>query len=508
MNNNFFNSVQKFLFGILICLIIGLPNLHAQNFSFTVGEKLTYNISYSTNTDAGYAELHSVSREKYNQREAILINAKVRTSGIVSAALFSFNNEYSTLVDEKNGLPLKTVRIVREDFKNTEFTKEFPENLTAGQESGNFDYVSAIYHLRALPLQIGDVYTFNVNEDEKVMALEARVIKREIITTSSGAFDSLVVQCYSRTDESLKRLRIQLQFSNDDRRLPLSIKVNLGKGDIIATLASVQNTQPQIVPTPKPTPTPTPVPVVPRPTPQPVKPYKDNEPLAPDLPFALGENLRFDMKFNNQNLGTAVLNVGERKLFFGKDSVLLSATVENKTGNQNFFLPTDVLKSYVAPNYLIPLRSESVLGGDLAGFSQNLQFDQSRGTVLSSRAAQIDIPVGTHDLVSFAFALRAFNFQIPNPKNRSETPNVRVSVFINDKPYILSLTATGLENLEINGKKMQTLAIVITNDQPPINQFNIKLWLTLDNRRLPLRLLVSSPYGLIQADLKSQLVNN
>ena len=82
----------------------------AQSFSqspYRVGERLTYNVSFSNFPDAAHIEVEVVSRGMQFGREAIQLRAHVETNGVINVALFAINNDYTTYVDPANGLPFR-----------------------------------------------------------------------------------------------------------------------------------------------------------------------------------------------------------------------------------------------------------------------------------------------------------------------------------------------------------------------------------------------------------------
>src|SRR5205807_2767638 len=74
---------------------------------YRVGEHLTYTVSFSNFTTAAHVELLIASRGQLYGREGVELHAHVETLGVVSAALYSLNNNYVTFVDPSTGLPYR-----------------------------------------------------------------------------------------------------------------------------------------------------------------------------------------------------------------------------------------------------------------------------------------------------------------------------------------------------------------------------------------------------------------
>ena len=506
--------MKKLLFFICLFLAAITSNALAQTTApaFPTGEKLTYNLSFATFTDAGTIELYAAGQNKLaEQRDANLLRAKVRTNGIVQSTLIDLNDDLTTFLDRETGLPLRAVRVLYLDGKQTEARRDFSENQTiippvnqpANQptpDTNVFDLLSAIYQIRHLDVNNTAVQPLRVWENDKIYNVKLQVAGRENVSTATGAFNAFVVQI-STDDKAFNRYKAKIYLSDDERHLPVLISLKLPQGDLRAELISVEILQPEpiaavvVPPTiPQPTPIVTPSPRPPRPQPTP-KPYFDNQPLEADLPFALGEKLDFEVLRAGQKIAGVRSEIKERKQFSGRDSVLLSVTAQ-PLGNSNVFAAGDKIESYIDPNYLVPLRQEIKLNGGLNNFNQSLNFDQERGVVTTGKGLRAEVPVGTFDPLSFVYALRAFRFS-DAPNNTSGT---RAAIFLSGTPVIVTLKPAR-ETIEFAGKKTTAIVLTIITDNPQIDSLGLKLWLSDDARRLPLKLTGNTPTGAIQVNL-------
>jgi hypothetical protein len=118
--------------------------------------------------------------------------------------------------------------------------------------------------------------------------------------------------------------------------------------------------------------------------------------------------------------------------------------------------------------------------------------------VVSGSPTAIETPVGTHSLLSFLYALRAFSLHpskdIDNPIN-----DTRVAVFWNSKPYIFTLRPSNSEIVDAAGKKTPAMLVTVITGDPQLDQLGLKVWLGTDAKHLPLRISL----GTYQADLTS-----
>ncbi len=281
-------------------------------------------------------------------------------------------------------------------------------------------------------------------------------------------------------------------------RVPVAIRFRTAKGEFRAKVASIQNVEPQ----PEASPTPTPAAAnTPKPTPAPTaapKSYIENVPLPPELSFVLGETLEYGLTAGGQPVAKFVLQAAERKEFLKKDSLLLTATVTEAAPGSRLLLLGDQVKAYVNPETLGPRKLDINLTGTLGNFSQSVSFDERSNLITFKGTNQIEAPVGTHNILSLLYAIRSFNLK-PSKDTSNPINDTRVAVFWDTKPYIFTLRPAVADSITIRGEKVSSQLISISTGNPQLDALNIKVWLSNDPRRVPLRFSL----GRYQAELLS-----
>lgn len=454
---------------------------------FRIGEKLTYNVTFGKFKNAAYAEIYSVSRGKLGERDAIELRSKIKTNDFVSAAFYMIDELRTTYASAQTGFPL----YIRKTSNTSGLPKETIENYLVSP-TVNYDLLTLIYQAR----HIGGIGNFPLFEDEKNYTISLQNTGNERIITDAGEYETSISTVTSEylTERGIKDLKIN--FSIDEARVPVLIRFKTDKGDFRADLASVQiiNGESTSVPTQTPTPMVTPVPT-PRPVVTPT-PYVDNQPLSPDLAFSLGETLDYKVTTNGRSIGTVTLQARERKQFLGQDSLLLTALVTGTEAGNNSLNLNEGIKAQVNPHSLAPQSIELKFSGILSQFNQVAQFNQLNGTVSFNSRTSSDIPVGTHSLLSLVYAVRSFNLK-PSKDANNIVNDTRVAVFLDDRAYIFTLRPANAEVITLENEQVSAQRISITTGNPNIDRMNLRLWLSTDERRTPLRLSV----GAYQADL-------
>jgi hypothetical protein len=481
---------------------------------YRVGERLTYNVSFSSFISAAHIELFVANGGTFFDRPGLELRAHIETTEVVNVALYSINNDYTTFIDPATGIPFRSTQVIREGGRTADTTSEYnapvgadaiPDKLRLGEFPGRFDFLSVIYRLRALPLAERATYYFNVVYDQIEYKVQLKVVGQELVKTKVGSFNTIVTEIRTSADTDFNDYKVRAYFSDDERHVPVLITARHKAGAIRAELAGSELPEraPQASMPTGPIaalPTPQPTPVTPqRPTtrPTPTTPSTDSVPGAAlsGLPFSVGEQLNFNFYLANspQPVGTSTFQVRARSKYFGRDGLLLAFRGQTTGALQRLFTANDQINSYVDPATLVPFRTELNLQEGRRRTNDTLTIDQERGSVVSEKGTRIEIPVGTHDLISVFYALRSFNLAPPR--------RTAVSLLVDNRPLTLFITALKRETIELGNQKVPAVQLSLTTDDPQPDRYGLRLWVSDDRRRLPLRITATTQLGAVRADL-------
>lgn len=463
---------------------------------YQIGEQLTYHVSFSNFVDAAHVQLLVAGRGTYFMRDGLQLRAHVETTGVVNAALYSVNNDYTAYIDPESGIPFRTQRVIREAGRTSDTSSEYnqpvgtsaiPPKLRMGEFPGMYDFLSALYRLRALPLVQGAKYYFNVRSDTQQFDAELRVTNRQLIKTNVGSFNAIVTEVRVPKNSEANNYHVRIYFSDDERHVPVLITANPRAGEIRAELAGSEFiTQTPQTATPTATPTPTP-PVVNNQT--------NGTQLRGGLPFQAGEQLNYNVFLgaSTQPVATVSSQIRPRAKYFNRDGILFAVKAQTLAAIGKLFFANDQINSYVDPQRLLPFRTELNLVEGRRRTNQVLTYDQDRGSVLTDRGTRIEIPVGTHDYISAIYALRLFNLA-PSKRNA-------VTMLVNNRPLTLIITSLKRETIQLGGQQIPAIQLSLTTDDPQPDKYALRLWVSDDRRRLPLRVTAITPIGPVRADL-------
>lgn len=467
---------------------------------YQVGELLTYNVSFSNFIDAAHIELLVAERGMFFGRDGLQLRAHIETTGVVNAALLSINNDYTSYLDPVSGLPYRTQQVIREGGRTSDTSSEYnqpvgttaiPGRLRAGEIPGTYDFLSAVYRARALPLVFGSTYYFNVQNDLDQYSAELKVTDRQLIKTNVGSFNTIVTQVRVPRNDDVNDLKLRVYFSDDERHVPVLLTAHLKSGEIRAELTGSEFITPA-APTAPDTNT---APAVTTPANPPTAETPTGRALPGELPFKAGEQLNFTIFLggSTQAVGTASFQVRPRATYFNRDGLLLAAKAQTSPAASRIFFANDQINSYVDPNTLLPFRTELNLVEGSRRTTQTFTIDQDRGSAVSGDGTTLEIPVGTHDFISVLYALRSFN--LAPPKRNA------VSILVNDRPRTLFITSLKRETIQLGSQQIPAVQLSLTTDDEQPDKFALRLWVSEDRRRLPLRITATTQLGQVRADL-------
>lgn len=213
------------------------------------------------------------------------------------------------------------------------------------------------------------------------------------------------------------------------------------------------------------------------------------------MPFNLGEQLNYQVFIGSSNtaLGMASFQVRGRSRYFERDGLFLSLVAQTTGAAAQLFTARDQVDSYVDPKALLPYRTVLNLHEGRRRLTETLTVNQEAGTATSDKGTKIDIPVGTHDYLSFFYALRTFNL---NPSKKSA-----ISILVENKPKTLFVNVVKRETIQLGEQIIPAIALTLTTDDPETDKYKLRMWVSDDSRRLPLRLTCVTKLGPLRADL-------
>lgn len=251
---------MRYLFSA-VCLLLLFPSVAFEAdrpVPFAVGETLTYDVSWTRFLTAGSATLSVRERRAAGGgRTSYYLHAEAKPGSLVDRLYHLYYKAESFLDTETLRPSLSTVysdekgRIARRlmrfragnvaDYESQVRTS--PVNKTEFKiQPGTVDPLSALYVIRTMPLKPGTVSWVPVASNGKNYRLRLSVSPREQIRTAVGTLPAVkitpLIQDENGRPATTRNLTVWM--SDDARRLPLRVEVDLPVGSFRLTLASAK----------------------------------------------------------------------------------------------------------------------------------------------------------------------------------------------------------------------------------------------------------------------------
>ena len=229
---------------IFLSIFTILPGQSA--WPFQIGERLTYNVSF-TGITAGQASLEVVNDTVVNNYHQLHIRFNARTTFPVSS-IYTINDQVDTWLDSKYLYTKKLTKNIREgNYKNDSYTIiDYDQSIaiTNGDtviiDQFLRDSYSLFYFLRTIPLIIGETIDFTAFDGKKITPFQVITKSKETINTMAGTFPCLVVKPFREGTTLLKNKGdMMIWFSDDKIRLPIQIRIKLKYGSMLLKLKDI-----------------------------------------------------------------------------------------------------------------------------------------------------------------------------------------------------------------------------------------------------------------------------
>ena len=216
-------------------------------------------------------------------------------------------------------------------------------------------------------------------------------------------------------------------------------------------------------------------------------------------PFKVGERLTYDITFLNISAGTAVMEVSPSDGIGGHPSGKFITTAVSSPKVTRFFPVDNRVESLtdlttLLPDHMTFRRREGKKKEDIEYI-----FHRKDNTVSATRGGTteiVPIPEDTQDLISCLYYVRSL---LPLKQGATQA----LTVYHDKKIRQVEVRVDKIEMLEGPWGALETAQVLVIMPFQGIflNQGNIRVWFTTDERRVPLRMKAKVIIGSIVADL-------
>src|SRR5215813_525758 len=151
---------------------------------FVVGERLVYNVSWSSFTSAARIEMEVAGQGQFYGQESFQLRSKVETLGQVRSLFGDIDNQYTSYVSSNNAVPHRIVNAIHQGQRQSEEVTVldqsrhkaiFSDDSAVSIPGSTYDLTSLVYGLRLRPLTDGSKHSFTALYGKELIEIEAVV---------------------------------------------------------------------------------------------------------------------------------------------------------------------------------------------------------------------------------------------------------------------------------------------------------------------------------------------
>jgi hypothetical protein len=219
---------------------------------------------------------------------------------------------------------------------------------------------------------------------------------------------------------------------------------------------------------------------------------------VPNAAFAVGERLVFDIGYSFIIAGEAVFSVPQMENVRGRDAYQILFTVESTPTFSWIYRVDDRYETIVDKEGLFPWRFTQRIREGKYRFDFAAQFDQVTNTATTEKGSY-PIPPYVHDAVSAFFYVRSIDFSKARPGEKTFLSN-----FYKDTSYTLAVKFLGRQQIEVEAGTFNCIIVEPMMKEGGLfkNDGRILIWMTDDERKIPVKVSTKVVVGSIDAELR------
>ncbi len=493
-----------------------------------VGERLVYNVSWSSFPSAARVEMEVAAQGRFYGQESYQLRSRVETLGQVRSLFGDVDNQYTSYVSVSlsDAVPHRVVNVIHQGQRRSEEVVVFDhskkkaiflDDSDVSIQDDTYDLTSVIYALRLQPLTDGSKYKFTVLYEREMIKVEAVVKRRERVVAQAGAYNAILVNFYP--SGKYDAYRGYIYISDDSQRLPVMVKANLPVGEARAELTSVTFASPSETPPAK----------LDFPSDEGARPFRsipitgasggngnevvggkgssptngvkpgidvESAPEPKEYPFVVGERLSYDISWGGfPSVGKASFEVRQQGTFNGRRVIEFFGEASSVGAARTLINVNDQVSSLVLMDSLLPIRTDLRLREGKRSKQTTATYDRSKNLMSLSTGSQTDIPPGAYDILSLFYAIRAADLKIGMTRDFAFFD-------ANNRPQRLTIKVVKQESIGGPLGPRDALQVDVLAPEPA-KSLLAQTWISNDARRLPLYLVTRARFG----ELRFQLVN-
>jgi hypothetical protein len=214
--------------------------------------------------------------------------------------------------------------------------------------------------------------------------------------------------------------------------------------------------------------------------------------------FGAGEYLKFDIHYGFVSAGEAIMRISDTVYHSGRKCLKIDFTVNSKPFFDMVYKVRDRYHTILDADGLFPWRFEQHIreGGYTRDFTA--EFDQLQHVARTSEG-EYRVPPYVHDIMSAFYFARTIDYT-----NFTVGQKVHLQNFYKDSTYELDVRFKGRQEIEVEAGTFKCIVVEPLAREGGLfkSDGRVYVWLTDDERRMPVRVSSKIAIGSVDSDLK------
>jgi len=214
--------------------------------------------------------------------------------------------------------------------------------------------------------------------------------------------------------------------------------------------------------------------------------------------FVVGERLVFDVGYSFITAGEAVMSIPKIDTIQGRPSYQILFTVKSTPTFSWIFKVEDRYETYMDVEGLFPWKFSQRIREGSYSRDFEAEFDQ-RNNIAKAGGEEYPIPPYVQDIVSSFYFARTLDYSTMRPGEKTYLAN-----FYKDTTYPLAIKFLGYQRLNVDAGKFDCVLVepLITEGGLFKAEGRIIIWMTNDERRIPIKVSTQVAIGSIDSELR------
>lgn len=214
--------------------------------------------------------------------------------------------------------------------------------------------------------------------------------------------------------------------------------------------------------------------------------------------FGLGEKLVYDVGYSFITAGEAVFSIPEIVTINERECYKVVFTVNSTPTFSLFYKVDDRYETYLDALGIFPWKFTQRIREGKYKYDFAAEFDQINNVAITKKG-RYQIPAYVHDVVSAMFYFRTMDFSKSRPGQKVYLQN-----FHKDTTYQLAVKFLGYQQIKVDAGKFNCILVepLIMEGGLFKSEGRIIIWMTNDERKIPVKVSTKVVVGSIDAELR------